>query len=170
MPESNTTTVIGPDTLIRGEMTFQSAARILGKFEGRLVGPGQIEIGEGSHCKATVEAGTVVVEGAVEGDIVARERLELNPTAHVKGDIVALKLIVAEGASFSGHVAVGPEAVKAAAPARPETAGAPTPAPAIKTARSGPRLSAETHNDLDATLAGLESKLAAFGKARSAAE
>ena len=35
MAESNssTTTVIGPDTIIKGEMTFDSAAKILGKFE-----------------------------------------------------------------------------------------------------------------------------------------
>lgn len=170
MPETSAMTVIGPDTLFRGEMTFQSAARILGRFEGKITSPGQVEVGEGAQCKATIEAGTVVVDGLVEGDILARERLELNGTAQILGDITALKLVVAEGASFSGHCAVGPEAVKnAGAAPKAEAPAASLPAGTPRIARSTRPV--ESHGgDLDATLSGLEAKLASFGKARAAAE
>src|SRR4051812_28095255 len=106
-PTRNTTTVIGPDTHIKGEMVFDSTARILGTFEGRVIAKGEVQIGEGAQCKATVEGTTVVVDGLVEGDVQARERVQLNAKARVIGDIVSATLVVAEGASFTGHCRVG---------------------------------------------------------------
>lgn len=110
-----TSTVIGSDTHIKGEMTFQGSARLLGTFEGRISAQGELQVAEGATCKATVEAGTVIVDGAVEGDLNARDRVQLNAKAKIQGDLVASKLVVAEGASFVGHVTVGPEAGKTAA-------------------------------------------------------
>lgn len=104
-------TVIGPDTRIKGEMSFESTARILGRFEGSITSGGELQIGSTAECAATLEAETIIVEGRVDGNIAARERLQLNSSARIEGDIVAEKLIVAEGASFSGRCRVGPEAV-----------------------------------------------------------
>ncbi len=124
MSEHEQITVIGPDTRIKGEMSFERTARILGRFEGKVTTDGELQVGASAQCQAALEAGTVIVDGTVEGDIVARERIQLNGSARVTGDVVAEKLIVAEGASFSGHCRVGPEAVreasqKPAAEARP---------------------------------------------------
>ena len=104
-------TVIGPDTRIKGEMSFDRTARLLGQFEGKVSTTGELQVGASAHCKAAVEAGTVIVDGLVEGDILASERVQLNGSARVNGDVVAEKLIVSEGASFNGHCKVGPEAV-----------------------------------------------------------
>src|SRR6185369_13816892 len=104
---TRTTTVIGPDTHIKGEMVFDTTARILGTFEGRVIAKGEIQIGEGAQCKAAVEGGTVIVDGLIEGDVQARERVQLNAKARVIGDIISATLVVAEGASFTGHCRVG---------------------------------------------------------------
>ena len=116
MAESNssTTTVIGTDTIIKGEMTFDSAAKILGKFEGKLTAKGELQVGQGANCKATVDAGTIIVDGVIEGNVTARERAKLNATARVIGDITAKTLIVAEGATFTGRCHVGADAVERA--------------------------------------------------------
>lgn len=108
----NQTTVIGADTRIKGEMTFEGAARILGTFEGNISAKGELHVADGASCKAVVDAGKVTVDGSVEGNVTARERVELTARARMKGDLVAAKLLVAEGASFVGHVTVGPDAVK----------------------------------------------------------
>jgi cytoskeletal protein CcmA (bactofilin family) len=105
-------TVIGPDAVIKGEISFQGKARILGTVEGRIDSQGEVLIESGSNCRATVDAAVVVVDGVVEGDLTARERLQLSQRAAVKGDIAAGSLIVAEGATFIGHCSVGPEAIK----------------------------------------------------------
>lgn len=108
------TTVIGPDTHIKGDMTFDSTARILGTFEGRIAAKGELQIADSATCKAAVEAAKVLVDGNVDGNVTAREKVELTAKAKMKGDLVAAKLVVAEGASFVGHCTVGPEAAKAA--------------------------------------------------------
>lgn len=111
------TTVIGKDAKIKGEMTFEQSARILGTFEGKIIAKGDVQVGEGAICRASVDATTVMVDGLIEGDVIARERVELTSKARVKGDLCATALVVADGASFVGHCRVGPEATAA----QPET-------------------------------------------------
>ncbi|MBS0198381.1 MAG: polymer-forming cytoskeletal protein [Planctomycetes bacterium] len=108
------TTTIGPGARFKGELTLEGPAQILGCIEGSIESNGQVTIGNGANCNATVEAGTIIVDGSVQGDLIAKERLQLTGKANVQGDISAAALVVAEGATFVGHVAVGPEAVAAA--------------------------------------------------------
>lgn len=103
----STATVIGPDTIIKGELTFNSKARLLGTVEGQITAKGEFEVAEGAHCKASIEATKVTIDGMVEGNVTASDRVELNAKAQLKGDLVASKLIVAEGASFVGHCRIG---------------------------------------------------------------
>jgi cytoskeletal protein CcmA (bactofilin family) len=117
---SDSGTVIGADTVIKGEMTVENRARILGRFEGTIQAKGQVEVADKAVCKADVEAATVQVDGLVEGNITAKDKASLNGTAKVVGDLVASKLVVSEGAAFKGHLHVGPDAIKASA-----SAGAP---------------------------------------------
>lgn len=113
MSESgNQTTVIGADTQIKGDMTFEGSARILGSFEGKIVAKGDLHVAETAVCKAVIEAGRVTVDGSVEGNITARERIELTTKAKMRGDMIASRLLVAEGATFVGHCTVGADASK----------------------------------------------------------
>jgi len=112
MANESTMTVIGPDTKIKGEMSFGAGAKILGHFEGTIDAKGEIFIGEGATCKASLDASKVVIDGALEGDVIARDRAELNSNAKMHGDMVATTLVIAEGAAFVGHCRVGPDATK----------------------------------------------------------
>jgi cytoskeletal protein CcmA (bactofilin family) len=154
---NQTTTVIGPDTHIKGEMVFDSTARILGTFEGRIIAKGEVQIGEGAACKAAVEGATVIVDGVIEGDVMARERVQLNSKARVIGDVVATTLVVAEGASFHGHCRVGADAARAKAPATGTDARAGRPAPQATPVQT--TVPAGKPNEIEATLAGLEARL-----------
>lgn len=109
---TNQTTIIGVDTHIKGEMSFDNNARILGSFEGQINAKGELQVAEGAKCKATIEAGAILVDGVIEGNVTARDRVQLNPKARVSGDLVATKLVVADGAAFTGHCRVGPDAMK----------------------------------------------------------
>jgi cytoskeletal protein CcmA (bactofilin family) len=109
---SENITVIGAGTHIKGEMTFDRTARILGSFEGKISSNGEIQISQTANCKASIEGEVIRVDGTVDGDVVARECVHLSNTAKMTGDVVASKMIVAEGASFLGHCRVGPDAVK----------------------------------------------------------
>lgn len=116
MSEGNkdATTVIGGDTVIKGEMSFKSSAKIVGTFEGTISGEGELNVSGNAMCKANVESAAVIVDGKVEGNLLARDKVQLNAKGVVKGDIVAGKMVMNEGASFFGQCSVGPEAVKSA--------------------------------------------------------
>lgn len=104
-------TVLGPEASFKGELTLRGAAKILGEFDGSINAAGEVHIGPTSVCQATIEADSILVDGTVNGDLIARERLQLTNKARVQGDVSAAALIVAEGASFVGRCAVGPEAL-----------------------------------------------------------
>jgi cytoskeletal protein CcmA (bactofilin family) len=101
--------------------------RLQGRFEGKITTPGRLHIAKEAKMQADVEAGAIVVEGDVKGNLSANDRIELKASARYEGDLRASKLVVDEGAAFTGHVSVGPEAVKTAAP-RPASAQGQRPA------------------------------------------
>jgi len=113
MAESEPITVIAADTHIRGEMTFDRTARILGKFDGKVAAKGELQIAEGAACSVEIEASKVTVDGAIEGNVSALDRIQLNAKGKINGDIKSAKLVVAEGASLFGHCAIGPDATSA---------------------------------------------------------
>jgi cytoskeletal protein CcmA (bactofilin family) len=109
---AQTITVIGADTHIKGEMAFEGNARILGTFEGQISTKGELQVAESATCRATVDAQKVLLEGTIEGNVNVREKMEMSPKARMRGDIVATRLVVMEGAVFTGHVTVGDGASK----------------------------------------------------------
>src|SRR5437016_13902678 len=105
-------TIIGPDASFKGELSFEKGLRLQGKFEGKINSAGRLHIAREARMQADVESGAIVVEGDVKGNLTANERIELKQTARYEGDLRATKLTVDEGAIFSGHVSVGPDAIK----------------------------------------------------------
>jgi len=125
-------TIIGQDASFKGELTFEKGMRLIGKFEGRITTAGRLHVAKEARLQADVESGAIIVEGEVKGNLTANERIELKQTARLEGDLRATKLTVEEGAVFSGHVTVGPDAVKGRPPqtGRPPVPGAGhTPGP-----------------------------------------
>jgi len=111
--EADQITIIGRDTVIKGELTFTRQTRVLGRFEGKIVGEGDLEIAEGATCQADVEANSVTIDGNLEGNsVIAKEIVRLSETGVIRGDVTAAKMTMAEGASFFGNIAIGPEAMR----------------------------------------------------------
>src|SRR6476620_2900605 len=113
-------TILGPDANFKGELSFEKGMRLMGKFEGKVNTPGRIHVAKEAKMSADVEAGAIVVEGEVQGNLSANDRIELKQSARYEGDLRATKLVVDEGAVFSGHVSVGPDSVKGKPPVERE--------------------------------------------------
>lgn len=105
-------TILGPDASFKGELSFDKGMRLHGRLEGKINTPGRLQVAKEAKLNADVDAGAVMVEGEVHGNLTASDRIELKQSARYEGDLRASKLVVEEGAVFSGHVSVGPEAVK----------------------------------------------------------
>ena len=107
MNEADVQTIIGPDAKFKGELTFEKGVKVLGSFEGQIITKGTLDIAAGANVQAEVEAGNVIVEGDIKGNLAATDLIELKNTAKIQGDIRCGRLIVVEGAHFIGHCHVG---------------------------------------------------------------
>jgi cytoskeletal protein CcmA (bactofilin family) len=105
-------TILGPDASFKGELSFDKGMRLQGRFEGKINTPGRVHVTKEAKMQADVDSGSAIIEGDVHGNLTANERIELKQSARYEGDLRATKLVVDEGAIFSGHVTVGPEAIK----------------------------------------------------------
>lgn len=100
-------TTIGPDATFKGDLEFESGARVLGRIEGTVSSKGKVLIAEGSQCKATVTAQDIAVEGTLTGNVEAGDRIAVASTGQVHGDIQAARMTMAEGATVNGYCRIG---------------------------------------------------------------
>jgi cytoskeletal protein CcmA (bactofilin family) len=123
-------TVIGKDTIVKGELLSSTDMLIQGRVEGQVKGDKEVIIGETGDVEARVEAQVVTVRGTVRGDCAASKKVEITSTGKVFGNIAAHAIVVAEGATFRGASKMAqPEAVKPLPPARPESVHSAPSAP-----------------------------------------
>jgi cytoskeletal protein CcmA (bactofilin family) len=96
---------IGKSITIRGDLTGNEDLVIEGQVEGKIELPNnQLTIGTDGNVKAHVHAKSVVVVGHVIGNVSGVERVEIQATGKVDGDVTAPKLVVAEGAQVNGAI------------------------------------------------------------------
>jgi len=99
--------LIGKSFVIRGQVSCDGDLYIDGQVEGSVDPKGNcLTIGPEGLLKANVIARTVVVQGRLEGNIHARERVDLKHSAFVVGDIVTQSITIESGAQIKGSIEV----------------------------------------------------------------
>ena len=88
-------------------MRFQGPARIDGTVDGEIQCHGTLTIGPGAEVRAKISGHAVVIHGKVEGNVVAKEKVELVAPARLFGDIDTPRLIITEGVVFDGDCTMG---------------------------------------------------------------
>jgi|SRR5437870_10787477 cytoskeletal protein CcmA (bactofilin family) len=107
---------IGKSVIVKGELSGSEDLYVDGQVEGTIELQGNnLTVGPNGQVKANVNAKGVVVQGKLEGNIRATERAALTKSAVVVGDIVALRVLIEDGAYFKGRVDVQRESSQAAA-------------------------------------------------------
>jgi cytoskeletal protein CcmA (bactofilin family) len=96
------TGIIDQGCEFEGKLCFQGTVRIGGTFRGEIYTPDTLIIGEGARVYGTIEAGTVIINGEVNGTVKARNRVEIHHPAIFRGDILTPSLSVDEGVIFEG--------------------------------------------------------------------
>jgi cytoskeletal protein CcmA (bactofilin family) len=106
LPRSKSpTAVIGPKIKFKGELTGEEDLLIMGSVEGSVDLKGNhLTIGSEGVIKANVSARAITVEGRVEGDIVATERIAIKSSSQVKGNLKAERVTLEDGAKFRGSI------------------------------------------------------------------
>lgn len=98
-------TSIGPAISIQGELTSTDDLRLDGSVRGHIVlRDAELTIGQTARVEADVRGLRVLILGTVHGNVTATERIELGASANVTGGLTANRVVIADGARFTGHV------------------------------------------------------------------
>jgi len=99
------TSLIGPSVIVRGTITdAKDTLTIKGTVEGTVDHEETLLIDEQGSINAEINAREVVVHGRVTGNIHGKERVRIEATGRVAGDIFAKRFSVEEGAIMKGRV------------------------------------------------------------------
>ncbi|MET0383452.1 MAG: polymer-forming cytoskeletal protein [Burkholderiaceae bacterium] len=99
--------LIGEGTIVRGELRFDQGLRIDGEVAGDVLAdePGSLlVISENARVQGKVMAGHVIINGQVQGPVVATSLLELQPKARIVGDVRYEALEMHQGATIDGEL------------------------------------------------------------------
>lgn len=112
------TSVIGPTLRFKGELSANEDLIIEGEIEGTIAHQDKnLTVGKEGRVKANIDARTVEVYGKVEGDIHGEDIVKLAKSANVKGNIRCARIVMEDGAQFSGKIDMSQKAKPASKPA-----------------------------------------------------
>ncbi len=97
---------IGEGSVFEGRFYISGSLRIDGKFEGEIKTDEELVVGETGKVRTNIDAKSVVVAGAVIGNIEAKEEVRLLETAKVLGDITSPVINIQSGVVFSGKTII----------------------------------------------------------------
>jgi cytoskeletal protein CcmA (bactofilin family) len=95
-------TLLGKGSEFEGKLTFEGQVRIDGKFNGQIVTKDVLVIGDGARVNAEIQAGTVIINGMVEGNVRATTIIEVHQPGRVKGNLETPALAMDRGVIFEG--------------------------------------------------------------------
>ena len=93
---------VGENVEFEGTINYKGTVRIDGRLTGEIHTEGTLIVGQSAVVAAKVEAGTVVCQGKLVGDIVARENIQLMSPAVLDGSVKTPSLSMEEGVLFNG--------------------------------------------------------------------
>ncbi len=109
----NNSTILTPDAEFKGTIKFDKVMKVDGKFEGEMVtNDGELIVGKTGAVRANVKVKNASIEGKLDGNIVAAEKVELKHKAQLLGDLQARTLVIEEGVVFVGQCNVNPDGTK----------------------------------------------------------
>jgi len=101
-------TLIGEGTVITGEIRFADGLRIDGEVQGNVTCTGDtrslLVISKKARVHGKVRAGHVIINGLIEGPVMAEDLLELQPKARIVGDVRYEALEMHQGATIDGEL------------------------------------------------------------------
>ncbi len=106
---------IGKSVVIKGDLSGSEDLYVDGQVEGSIaLKNNSLTVGPNGQVKASVEAKGIIIQGKLEGNVQASDRVDLRKTAVVTGDITTQRISIEEGAYLKGKIDIQGRAEKAA--------------------------------------------------------
>ncbi len=98
---------LGKSLVIKGELSGSEDLTLCGHMEGTIkLSAHTRTIGSQADIKAEISAKTVVIIGAVTGNVTAGDKVEIQATGSVTGNVVSPRLVIADGGGLCGKVQI----------------------------------------------------------------
>jgi cytoskeletal protein CcmA (bactofilin family) len=108
-------TTIGASLVITGEVTSKEDITVHGQVKGQIsMVEGALLVAPTGRIEADIDVTSATIHGNISGKLAAGERVELTPTATVKGTLISPAVILREGATFNGRIQVEKKGASAA--------------------------------------------------------
>lgn len=95
-------TILGPESKFQGNLSFEGTVRIDGHFKGDVNTNDVLVVGPGAKVDAEIHVGSIVINGEVNGNIFAKNAVEIHAPAKVRGNISTPTLVIDRGVIFEG--------------------------------------------------------------------
>lgn len=114
-----TCAMIGATIHIKGDISGGENLMVDGRIDGSIdLSSHELSVGQSGHVHADITAKTVRIDGEVKGDISGNEKVTISKTGNVRGNIVAPRVTLEDGAKFKGSIDMDPgNALAATSPA-----------------------------------------------------
>ena len=103
----NELNIINAGTYLEGTIETKGSVQINGKVKGMVKAADEVRVGRSGEIVGEVYAKSARVAGKIEGDVYIEQKLTLEETSSLNGNLTAAKLIIDEGAFFNGKSDMG---------------------------------------------------------------
>jgi cytoskeletal protein CcmA (bactofilin family) len=100
---------VAPQTMFEGSIKGEEGVEVAGGMKGNIQSRRLVWIAAGGRLTGDIRSPYVIVEGELNGNIVAAQQVELRRPAKMKGDIETRRIAIAEGCTFHGNVRMAGE-------------------------------------------------------------
>src|SRR6185436_1439352 len=97
---------LNSDVEIKGNLKFAGELTFEGKLEGEINSDGTLHLGDAAVINGNINVASVIVRGKVNGNIVAKDKIDIKSKTELFGDVRAAKLLIEEGVTFVGKTEV----------------------------------------------------------------
>jgi cytoskeletal protein CcmA (bactofilin family) len=89
--------------MFHGKMTSEGVFRLDGNMEGEISHKGTLIIGETAVIKGNLEVNVLILNGKLEGEVNAKERMEIHPKGKLYGTVYTPIFVIQDGGIFEGN-------------------------------------------------------------------
>jgi cytoskeletal protein CcmA (bactofilin family) len=95
---------IGSGITINGRLSGDEDVTVEGRVEGTVALESHLQVAKDGTVVAEIDVDSITVDGTLDGDIVARDTVQLSEGCQVTGNIRAPRINIEEGARFKGNI------------------------------------------------------------------
>jgi cytoskeletal protein CcmA (bactofilin family) len=100
-----TSATLGKNVTVKGQIFAREDLTIDGEVEGTVeCHEHRLTIGPNARVQASLKAREIVIQGSIQGNVEAADKIDIKKEAKLVGDIKTSRIVIEDGAYFKGSI------------------------------------------------------------------